>query len=145
MWYLINEYEQDFSSRLNDAVYRCGNFHGELDKMKLFVELLAPTTRTIVANFRENEPHHELKFYRLVQYDQVQGDSYRAQRVGTWTSPALPTWVSKPAREDASRKHFRTINSRPSLTLSPRMLPWIQTTCHSRWQKNKINCTKIQL
>lgn len=40
----------------------------------LFVDGLSPTTRTIVAWFREKEPRFELSFERLVQFSQDQGD-----------------------------------------------------------------------
>ena len=84
---LVNETEQDFGSRINDAAYRCGNIHHEREKMTLFVDGLAPTTRTIVARFRENEPRSSLTFDRLVQFAQDQGDAYRAQYVQARTFP----------------------------------------------------------
>lgn len=54
--------------------------------MTFFVDGLAPTTRTIIARFRETESRRELYFDRLLEYSQDQGNGYRTQLVGTRNS-----------------------------------------------------------
>ena len=63
--------------------------------MTFFVDGLSPTTRTIVARFRENEPRYELSFERLVQFVQDQGDAYRAQRVTMKPMTSIRKTVNK--------------------------------------------------
>lgn len=87
---LINESEKYSESRLNHVAYLCSNLYEELENMTFFVHGLTLTTIKIVARFQENEPHQELKFDLVAQYDQDQGDEYRSKRVGNLNSK-LPT------------------------------------------------------
>ena len=45
---LPKETELEYSTRINEAVYRCGNVHDEVDKMTFFVNGLSPSIQTIV-------------------------------------------------------------------------------------------------
>ena len=47
--------------------------------MTFYVDGLMPSTRTIVARFREEQPRFELTFERLDQHAHDEGDAFRAR------------------------------------------------------------------
>lgn len=54
------EDEAKYSSRLNEAAYRCGNVHTEPEKMTFFINGLVPEIQSIVARKREETPDGEI-------------------------------------------------------------------------------------
>ena len=75
---LPKETELEYSARLNNAAYRCGNVYDETDKMTFFINGLSPTIRNIVARHRESQPRRSLTYEELVQFARDEGESHRA-------------------------------------------------------------------
>ena len=79
------ESETDYSARLLDAEYRCGNVHDAEERMTLFIDGLNPGIRSLVARHREAERRYnrrkrdKLTYLDLVQYAQNEGDACRAR------------------------------------------------------------------
>ena len=77
-----NEDELQYSCRLNNAVYRCGNVFEEHDKMTFFINGLLPEIQPAVARRREEIPRRSLRYDHLVQYARDEGKSHRARSGG---------------------------------------------------------------
>lgn len=105
----VNETEMDFATRINQAAYRCGNVHDEVDKMTYFVNGLLPEIQPRVMRFREDQPRYELTFERLVQFARDEGLAVRAQtsRARTVKITTAPTPLRAVAKPKPSREvHF---------------------------------------
>ena len=50
------EDEHAFAARVNEAIYRCGNVHEEVEKISFFINGLRDEIRTIVSRFRRDQP-----------------------------------------------------------------------------------------
>ena len=59
--------------------------------MTFFIDGFHPETMTLVARFRENQYRQDLKFDRLIQFAEDEGDSFRAiaPRLGTTRPSAV--------------------------------------------------------
>lgn len=71
------EDETKFSTRLRNAVKRCGNVHSEYEVATLFVQGLNPTISPRVAQERSRRPR--IEYVDLVQFARSEGDAVRAQ------------------------------------------------------------------
>lgn len=76
---LTTETEVEYSTRLNEAVYDCGNVHGELDKMTFFMNGFSSSIQTIVARYLETQPHRYLTYNAVVQITRDVGGAFRVQ------------------------------------------------------------------
>ena len=74
-----NEDKTQYSCRLNQAVYRCGNVFEESDKMSFFINGLLPEIQSIVARYREETPRSYLRYDKLVQFARDEGQAQRAR------------------------------------------------------------------
>lgn len=63
----------DFNTRLHTGSYRCGNVNFEADKMKLFVDGILLTTRTMVIRYRETQPRWDITAENLVKLAREEG------------------------------------------------------------------------
>lgn len=81
-----NESEIAFSSRVNQASYRCGNVFDEDDRMTTFVNGLSPTIRSLVARHRETPAAQHLSFTALTQFARDEGLAYRARHSSSRSS-----------------------------------------------------------
>ena len=90
---LATEDEREYSTRINDLAYRCGNVHDEVAKTTFFINGLHPAIRSIVARFRESQPRRCVTFDAIVHYARDEGDAYRARQ----PTRNLPTRRSSPA------------------------------------------------
>ncbi len=75
-----NEDELDFSARVSESAYRCGNVMTEVDRMAQFVDGLHVSTRSLVARHRERTPRDRLTYTDLAQFAQDEGDAYRGRQ-----------------------------------------------------------------
>ena len=102
------ESERTFATRVNEAVYRCGNVHEEDEKMTFYVDGLQQEIRTVVARHREHSFRDEMTFELLVQFAQDEGDAVRsrnASSLGTrgaaTTNASVPGILRTPRRATA--------------------------------------------
>ena len=119
-----NESEIDYSARLLDAEYRCGNVHDAEERMTLFIDRLNPGIRSLVARHRESErrfirrKHEGLTYLDLVQFAQNEGDALRARitpRGGETTVRRQVGFTRHPTANDAgsSSRRIMTMESPP--------------------------------
>lgn len=80
------EDEETYSTRLNNAVRRCGNVHSSEERMTMFVDGLLPSIRSLVARHRES--HRRSSYIELVHFARAEGDAHRA-RVSTGRKPDI--------------------------------------------------------
>lgn len=73
------ENEAEYSTRINHAVYRCGNVFDESEKMSMFVNGLSLKIQPLVSRFREANHRQGLTYEELVQYAMDEGDANRAR------------------------------------------------------------------
>lgn len=71
------EDETKYSTRLRNAVKRCGNVHSEYEVATLFVQGLIPSISPRVAQVRSSKPR--IEYVELVQTARSEGDAVRAQ------------------------------------------------------------------
>ena len=63
---MSGENEVEYSCRLNQTAYRCGNVFEETEKITIFVDGLIPEIRSIVGRYREETPRSLITFSNLV-------------------------------------------------------------------------------
>lgn len=68
--------EDEHSKRLNYAVFGCGNFHSEYEKITLYIHQLSFIIRPVVPHYRNNVHRHELSFESLANFE-------KSRRLGT--------------------------------------------------------------
>ena len=102
------EDETAFATRINEAVYRCGNVYDDIEKIGFFINGLREETRTIVQRYRRDQPRYELSYDRIVQFARDEGDSYRARnRAPPALRPALANQQTTPR---TPRRTDRTVS-----------------------------------
>lgn len=94
---LSTETEIKYSTRLNEAVYRYGNVHIEIEKMTYLINGLHLSTQSIVTRYRESQPRRYLILSQLVQFARDEGEAFRAQARVTSNLFPLPRNVDTPA------------------------------------------------
>lgn len=70
----------DFHIRLTEATNHCGNFFSMDEQMKMLIEGLDPTFKTIASRYRQYHP--EVSFLHLFNYAEAQGAAARARDKG---------------------------------------------------------------
>ena len=75
----VDETEIAYRKRLLGALHRCGNVHGEDEKMTLYVDGLLPTLRTVVARYRESVHRRSMTFRALVNYAHHEDEAVRGR------------------------------------------------------------------
>ena len=107
------ETETEYSTRIMDAEYRCGNVHTTDERMTMFVDGLDSVIRPLVARYREEQRDRTRRrgvtftYLDLVKYAQDEGDAHRARTGASGRRQLLTantTWKSPPRpkrRDDA--------------------------------------------
>lgn len=71
------EKEDLHKKNLYDAMHRCGNVHEKDEEMNFYIDGVLPTTRTIVARFRESERRRDVKFEDFTHFARAECEAAR--------------------------------------------------------------------
>ena len=69
----------EYSCRVNQTAYWCGNVFEECEKITTYLDGLIPEIRSIVARYREETPRSLVNFGNVVQRARDEGEAYRAR------------------------------------------------------------------
>lgn len=103
------EDEGSYEKRLNHDVQLCGNFHEVNEKIIFYIDVHLPTTRTIVAHFRESEPSRDLTFKDITHFARAQVEAIRALRISTSIREIITTPLVR-LLQDGTRRSKSTIS-----------------------------------
>lgn len=72
---------------MNTSAYLFVNLFNDGDKMTLYVDGLLPQIRTVVACYREDQPHSPFNLENLEQYALDEGEAYQSRTRHVFSGP----------------------------------------------------------
>ena len=96
------ESEMEYSARLNQVEFRCGNVHPIAEKITMFISGLNPAIEPLITRVREENPSRS--YLELVQIARDHGDAFRARGGNAKATPLAegkPTVGTRNTRSSA--------------------------------------------